>query len=195
MIRGSCNGSFRWVPEYGTITLAGMWAVRPSGPNPYWSYVGGRGGFRHQCEGPEEWRSKSMLMHVDKLKLCKGETPKAWLSGVERDATELEDAEDEEEVRQPPEEHGDELQRMEGVEHATMNEARSDGGSEEKPAGQEVATNSATVEHLLGPRNDPGRPTRSRQALHRLLDYVREAHAATNERSPIVLENVEGVAN
>ena len=55
-------------------------------------------------------RSKLMLVHVDNLKLCKGDTPKARLSGVERDATELMDAEDEEEVRQPPEEHGDELQ-------------------------------------------------------------------------------------
>ena len=61
-----------------------------------------------------------MLVRVDKQKLCKGDTPKAWLSGVVRDATELEDAEDEK-MRQPPEEHGDELQRMEGVEHATMN--------------------------------------------------------------------------
>ena len=60
-----------------------------------------------------------MLLHVDKLKLCKGDTPKAWLSGVERDATELEDAEEEEEVRRPSEEDGDELQCMEGVEHAT----------------------------------------------------------------------------
>ena len=41
-------------------------------------------------------RSKSMLVHVDKLKLCKDDMPKAWLSGVERVATELEDAEDEE---------------------------------------------------------------------------------------------------
>ena len=68
---------------------------------------------------------------------------------------------------------------MQGVEHATMDEARSGGGSEEKPTGQEVATNSATGEHLLGPRDDPGRPTRSRQASRRLLDYVREVHAAT----------------
>ena len=104
----------------------------------------------------------------------------------------MEDGEDEERVRQPPEEHGDELQRMERVEHATMDEARSGGGSEEKPAGQEVAMNSASGEHLLGPRDDPGRPTRSRQAPRRLLDYVRAVHAATNDRSPIVLENVEG---
>ena len=71
------------------------------------------------------------------------------------------------------EEHEDELQRMGGVEHATMDEARTGGGSEEKPAGQRVATNSATDEHLLGPRDDPARPTRSRQAPRRLLDYVR----------------------
>ena len=81
---------------------------------------------------------------------------------------------------------------MEGVEHATMNEDRSDGGSEEKPAREEVATNSATGKHLPGPRDDPGRPNRSRQAPRRLLDYVRAVHAATNDRSPIVLENVEG---
>ena len=86
----------------------------------------------------------------------------------------------------PSEEHGDELQRMEGVEHATMNEARSGGGSEEKPEGQEVATNSATGEHLLGPRDDPGR---------RLLDYVRAVRAATIDQSPIVLENMEGDSN
>ena len=73
----------------------------------------------------------------------------------------------------------------------TMNEARSDGGSE-KPAGQEVDANSATGEHLPGPRDDPERPTRSRQDPRRLLDYVRAVHAATNDRSPIVLENVEG---
>ena len=97
-----------------------------------------------------------MLVHVDKLNLCKGDKPKAWLSGVEGDATELEETGDDEEMRQPLEEHGDEQQRMEGVEHATMDEARSGGGSEEKPAGQEVATNSATAEHLLGPRDDPG---------------------------------------
>ena len=73
-----------------------------------------------------------------------------------------------------------------------MNEARSDGGSEEKPTGQDVATNSATGKHLPGPTDDPGRPTRSRQAPRRLLDYVRAVHAATNDRSPIVFENVEG---
>ena len=95
-------------------------------------------------------------------------------------------------MRQPPEEHGDELQRMVGVEHAVINEARSDGGSKEKPAGQEVATNSATGEHLPRPRDYQGRPTRSRQAPRQLLDYVREVHAANNDRSPIVLENVEG---
>ena len=72
-------------------------------------------------------RSKSMLVHVDKVKLCQGDTPKAWLSGVEPDATELEDTK-EEEMRRPSEEHGDELQRMEGVEHASMDEARSGGG-------------------------------------------------------------------
>ena len=65
--------------------------------------------------------SKSMLFHVDKLKLCKGDKPKTWLSGVEGDATELEDAE-EEEMRRLSEEQGDELQRMEGVEHATTDE-------------------------------------------------------------------------
>ena len=135
-----------------------------------------------------------MLVHVDKLQLCKGATLKACLSGVERDETELEDPEGEE-VQQPPEEDGDELQRIEGVEHATMNDARSDGGSEDKSTGQEVAANYATGEHLPGPRDDPGRPTRSRQAPHRLLDYVRAVHAATNDRSPVVLENVEGVAN
>ena len=75
---------------------------------------------------------------------------------------------------------------MEGVEHATMNEARSDGGSEEKPAGQEVPVNSATVVYLPGPRDDPGRPTRSRQAPRRLLDYVQPVYAATIDQSPIV---------
>ena len=86
-------------------------------------------------------------------------------------------------MRQSPEEHGDELQRIEGVEHATMDESRSGGGSEDQPAGQEVATNSATGEHLLGPRDDSGQPTRSRQAPRRLLDYVRAVHAATNDRA------------
>ena len=95
-------------------------------------------------------------------------------------------------MQQPPQEHGDELQRMEGVKRATMDEARSGGGAEEKPAGQEVVTNSATGEHLLGPRDDPGRPTRSRQASRQLLDYVRAVNATTIDRSPIVLENVEG---
>ena len=33
-----------------------------------------------------------------------------------------------------------------------------------------MATNSATEEHLPGPRDYPGRPTRSRQAPHRLLE-------------------------
>ena len=140
-------------------------------------------------------RSKSMLVHFDKLKLCKGDTPKAWLSEVERDATELEDAEDDEEMRRPPPEHGDELQRMEGVEHSTMDEPRSGGGSEEKTTGQEVATHSATDKHLLGLRDDPGRPTRSRQAPRWLLDYVRAVHAATIDQSPIVLANVEGDSN
>ena len=96
-------------------------------------------------------------------------------------------------MQRPPEEDGYELQRMEGVEHATMDEARSGGGWKEKPAGQEVATNSATGgEHLLGPRDDPGRPTRSQQAPRSLLDYVRAVHAATIDQSPIVLEKVEG---
>ena len=44
-------------------------------------------------------RSKPMLVHFDKLKLCKFDTPKARLYGVEGDATELEDAEEEEEMR------------------------------------------------------------------------------------------------
>ena len=47
-----------------------------------------------------------MFVHVDKLKLCKGDKPKAWLSGVEVDSTEFEDAEEEEEMRRPSEEHG-----------------------------------------------------------------------------------------
>ena len=84
---------------------------------------------------------------------------------------------------------------MEGVEYAMMDEARCVGGSKEKPAGQEAATNSATGEHVLGPRGVPGRPTRSRQAPRRLLDYVRAVHAATIDQSPIVLENVEGDSN
>ena len=140
-------------------------------------------------------RSKSMLVHADKLKLCKGDTPKAWLSGVERDATELEDAEEEFEMRRAPKEDGDEHQRMEGVGHATMDEAPSGEGWEKKPAGQKVATNSATGEHLPGPRNDPGRPTRSRQAPRRLLDYVRALHAATIDQSPIVPRTWNGIAN
>ena len=44
----------------------------------------------------------------------------------------------------------------------TKDAARNGGGSEEKLEGQDVAKNSATDEHLLGPRDDPGRPTRSR---------------------------------
>ena len=67
--------------------------------------------------------------------------------------------EKEEEVRRPLKEYGDELQRMEGGEYETMDEARSGGGSEEKPGGQESATNSATGEHSLGPRDDPRRST------------------------------------
>ena len=63
-----------------------------------------------------------MLVHVDKLKLCKGDKPKSWLSEVELAAPELEDAEEEEEMRRPSEEHGDELQRMEGMEHTTADE-------------------------------------------------------------------------
>ena len=96
-----------------------------------------------------------------------------------------------EKVRRSLEEHGDELQRMEGVEQATTDEARSGGGSEEKLGGQEAAKNSATGGHSLGPRDDPGRPTRSLQAPRRFFDYVRAVHAVTIERSPIVLENVE----
>ena len=70
-------------------------------------------------------------------------------------------------------------------------EARSGGESKEKPGGQEVAKNSATGEHSLGARDDPGRPTRSRQAPRRLRDYVRAVHAATIERRPIVLKSME----
>ena len=73
-------------------------------------------------------------------------------------------------MRRPPEEDEDEQQRMEGVEHATMDEARSGGGC-------------------------PGRPTRSRQASRRLLDYVQAVHAATIDQSPIGLEKVEGDSN
>ena len=62
-------------------------------------------------------------------------------------------------MRRPSEEHGDKLQRMEGVEHETTDEARSCVGSEKKPEGQEVATNYATGEQALEPKNDPGRPT------------------------------------
>ena len=91
----------------------------------------------------------------------------------------------------PSEEHGDEVQRMEEVEHARTDEARGCGGSDEKPGGQETASNSATGEHSLGYRDDPGRPTRSRQAPRRLLDSVRAVHEATIERSRIVLGNVE----
>ena len=131
-----------------------------------------------------------MLVYVDKLKLCKGDKPKAWLTREERDATELEDAE-EEEMQRPSEEYGSEVQRMEGVEHATTDEARSSGGSEEKPGGHEASKHSATCEHSLGPSDGPGRPTRTRQPPRQLRDYVRAVHAANIERSPIVLENVE----
>ena len=51
-------------------------------------------------------------MHVDKLKLCKGDKPKTWRSEGEADVAELEDVE------------------------------------------EEAATNSATGEHSLGPRDD-----------------------------------------
>ena len=78
------------------------------------------------------------------------------------------------------------------MEQATTDEARSGGGSEEKHGGQKVVKNSATGEHLLGPRDEPGRPTRKRQAPRRLHDYVRAVHATTIDRSLIVLENVEG---
>ena len=133
-----------------------------------------------------------MLVHVDKLKLCKGDKPEAWLSGVERDATELEDTEEKEEkVRRSSEEHGYELQRMEGVEYATTDEARVGGESEEKPGGQEAATNFASGEHSLAPMDDPGRPTGNRQAPRRLFDYVRAVHEAIIERNQTVLENVE----
>ena len=72
-----------------------------------------------------------------------------------------------------------------------MAEARSGGGLEEKRECQEVATNSATGEHVLRSRDDPMRLTRSPQAPRRLLDYVRAVHAATIDQSPILLENVE----
>ena len=126
-----------------------------------------------------------MLELVDKLKICKSDKPKTWLSGGEGDVTELEDAEDEvKEVRRTSEEHGDEIHHMEEVEHATTDEDRVGGGSDEKPGGQEAATNPATGEHSLGPTDDPRRPTRNRHASRRLLDYVRAVHAATIQRSP-----------
>ena len=98
---------------------------------------------------------------------------------------------DEDEMRRPLKERGDEQQHIEGGEHATTNEARGGGGSEEKPGSQEATKNSTTGEHFLGPRDDPARPTRSRQAPHQLRDYVRAVHAAIIERSPIMLENEE----
>ena len=70
-----------------------------------------------------------------------------------------EPTEEKEEVRRPSEEHGEELQRMKGVEHATTDDARGVGGSEEQPGGHQAAKNSATSEHSLRPRDDPGRPS------------------------------------
>ena len=80
---------------------------------------------------------------------------------------------------------------MNGVEHATTDEARVGEGLNEKPRVQEAATNSATREHSLVPQDDPGRPTRSRQAPRWLPDYVRAVHEETIEQSPTVLEHVE----
>ena len=80
---------------------------------------------------------------------------------------------------------------MEGEEHAPTDAARDGGGYEEKPGGEEAAKSFTTRDHSLRPRDDPGRPTRSRQAKRRLRDYVRAVHAATIEQSSVVLENVE----
>ena len=77
----------------------------------------------------------------------------------------------------------------------TTDEDQAGGGSKEKPGGQEAATNSTTGEHSLGPRDDPERPIRSRQALCRLRDYVRAVHVATIERSPTVLGNVTSITS
>ena len=69
-------------------------------------------------------RCKSMLVHADKLKRCRGDKLTTWLSAVEGDVTDVKDVEEEEVVRQLSKEPGDELQLAEDVEHATMGEAR-----------------------------------------------------------------------
>ena len=79
-------------------------------------------------------------------------------------------------MKRPSEEHGDEMQSMEEVEHAKTDKARGCGGLDEKSGGHEAAANSVTGEHYLEPKDDPGRSTRNRQASRRLLDYVRAVH-------------------